>query len=157
MDHQFCVDVPRIVFFVDSEWIPSSEPNEVWERLIEEYDGDILVVKNAAECFKQQFLSDYYIDELHDINFDCDDTENLISHNRYRVTINSKTGYLTIEKDFVHSLVVEGDFYNIDYCILTVVFDPYLNKEVNHKWTYTIDSMRSGSRSLILDKSFNDI
>lgn len=158
MDHQFCVDVPRIVFFVNSEWVPSSDPKEVWERLLLEYDGDVTVATAAAECFKQQFLSDYYINELHDINFYTgDDRENLLSYRLYRITLNTTTGHLTVEKDFIRTVIVDGESYDIDYCLLTVVYDPFCQLEVNSRWMYTIDSMRNGRKSIILTNNLSDL
>lgn len=149
MDHQFCVDVPRIVIFVDDEWLPSDNPREVWERLLLEYNGDVNVTAAAAECFKQQFLSEHYINELYEINF-IDGGETLLSHRLYRITLNTASGHLTIEKDFIRSLIIDGEFFNIDYCLLTVVFDPFLRHEVNIRWLYTIDNSRSGNRSTVI-------
>ena len=157
MDEQFIVDVPRLVFFVDEEWIPSSEPAEVWERLMVEYD-DTEVATSAAHCFKQSFLSDYYIHELTDIGFNGseDGSENLLSHSNYKITLNTLSGFLTITKDFIYTVVLDGDVYNIDYCVLTVVYDPYIKKEVNCNWHYTIDRLRTQNKSLILEKDFFD-
>lgn len=159
MDEQFIIDVPRIVLFVDEEWIPSSEPQEVWDRLIAEYDGDMRVVQRAARCLKQCFLSDYYINEITDINFlgTDDGSENLLSHSIYKIVINSLSGQITITKDFIHSIIYDGEMYEMDYCILTVVYDPYVDKEISCNWNYTIhDMMKSNKKSFILSKQATD-
>ena len=162
MDNQFKVDAPRLVFYVDEEWVPSTEPEEVWDRLMIEYDNDETVVIAASKCFKQSFLSDYYINEMTDINFDGseDGGENLLSHNNYKVSLNTMCGFITVTKDFIHSVVLDGDMYNIDYCILTIVYDPYVDKEVSCNWHYTIDNMRTqavNKRSLILTEEILDV
>lgn len=151
MDDQFKVDVPRLCVFIDYEWVPSSDPKEVWERIILEYNGEMDIVKRVSGCMKQQFLSDYYINEMTDLNFNlCESDENLISHHKYNVTINTNTGFVTVEKDFIHTCITEGDAFDMDYCVLTVVYDPYNDKEISSKWLYTIDNMRNNSRSFIL-------
>jgi hypothetical protein len=147
MDGQFTVDVPRIVFFVDHEWVPTTEPAEVWDRLVQEYNGDKSVATHAAACFKQQFLAEHYISEVDDLN----GGEILTSHVRYRVTLNTSTGLLTIEKDFLHAVVLAGDLFNRDFCVLTIVFNPYTNREVHSKWVYTIDNMRNCKKSIVLE------
>jgi hypothetical protein len=162
MDTQFKVDTPRITFFVDELWIPSSDPSEVWDQLILEYAGDMGVVTTASQCFKQSFLSDYYIHELTDIEFNGsgEGGENLLSHGNHKITLNTLSGLLTITKDFIYTIVLDGDVYNIDYCVLTIVYDPYIQKEVNCNWHYTIDHLRPHSavkKSLILEKDFFEI
>ena len=157
MDEQFKLDVPRLACYVGNEWVPSSEPEEVWERLVTEYDGDKVVAESAAQCFKQSFLSDYYIHELTDIEFNGsgDGGENLLSHSNYKITLDTLSGFITITKDFIYTVVLDGDVYNFDYCVLTVVYDPYTRKEVNCNWHYTIDSLgthRDMKKSLILEK-----
>lgn len=162
MDEQFKVDVPRLIFFVDEEWVPSSDPEEVWQRILTEYDNEVKVAESATKCFKQSFLSDYYIHELADINFVGSDegSENLLSHNSYKVSINTMSGYITVTKDFIHSVVLDGDVYNIDYCVLTIVYDPYADKEISCNWHYTIENMRervANKRSQILSREPGDL
>lgn len=140
MDEQFKVDVPRLVFFVDREIVPSSNPIEVWERILLEYGGDLETACRAAQCFKQSFLSKYYIHELVDINFigSANGGENLLSHNNYTIKICPMSGHVTVTKDFVHSVVLDGDVFDIDYCVLTVTYDPHSDKEINYNWKYSL-------------------
>jgi hypothetical protein len=146
MDNQFKVDVPRIVFFVGDEWIPTCNPQEVWDRLLLEFDNDEGVVENAANCFKQQFLSEHYINEvLHFSN-----GEVLLSHRRHRIILDEHTKLLRVEKDFIFSVVFEDEDFNLDYCMLKILYDPFKNEQVDARWNYTLNGMRSGARSAIL-------
>lgn len=151
MDYQFRVDVPRLVFFIGEEWVPTSDPVEVWERLMTELDGNLMVVKNAAKCFKQQFLSDYYISEVADFT----DGEALLSHRRHRITMDEHTKLIRVEKDFIYSLILDGENFNLDYCMLKILYDPYRNEEVDARWNYTMNNMKSGSRSIILNSDLD--
>lgn len=151
MDHQFKVDVPRIVFFIGEEWIPTSDVNEVWERLSHELDGDLFVTSNAAKCFKQQFLSEYYISET----FGFAENEVLLSHRRHRISMDEHTKLMRIEKDFIYALIIDGEKFVLDYCMLKILYDPYQDEEVDARWHYTMNSLKSGTRSMILNSKLS--
>lgn len=136
MDRQFDVDVPRVVFFIDDEYVPTKCPRLVFDRLVREFGGDERVACNVSNCFKQQFLSDHYIRET--IGFCAD--ENLLSHGTYSITLDKKTKTIRVDKDFIHSLIVDGDLFNLDYCVLRITFDPFKNVELGVEWDYTIKS-----------------
>lgn len=140
------VDVPRMVVFISEEWIPSDKPQEVWDRLLDQYEGDVEVVERASKCFKQQFLADFYIDEVTDIGISgAANGENLVSHRKYRVTVNALTSLITIEKDFLHTIVLDGDFFTLDYCMLTVMYDPYTDTVPLLNWNYSMKRMRGNN------------
>lgn len=155
MDQQFRVDVPRLVFFIGEEWIPTSDPDEVWGRLLEEFDNNVVVATNASSCFKQQFLSNHYIHEIANFTAFTSD-EVLLSHRKYTVTMDEHTKLIKVEKDFVYSVVIDGDFFNLDYCMLKIIYDPYRDEEVDARWNYTMHGMRSGARSMILNSTLDE-
>lgn len=150
---QFNLDCPRMVIFIDEEWIPSSEPNEVWDRLVDVFGGDEIVAYRATHYCTQIPLATHYIQEVMDIQ-GIHINEHLLSHNYHVVTINSLSKTMEIKKDFVQSYIFGGEDYQIDHCTLKINYDPKYDIEYNLKWNYVVNNMRnSQKRSIILEDS----
>ena len=151
---QFNLDCPRMVIFIDEEWIPSSEPSEVWTRLLEVFDNDETIAFCAAKYCTQIPLANHYIQEVIDMHmFHVD--EHLLSHNYHVVVINSTTKLLEVKKDFVQSYIKDGEEYQMDYCNLKIIYNPADDNELSVTWNYIVHGLRDDGRKsrILLDSS----
>ena len=152
---QFNLDCPRMVIYIDDEWIPSSEPNEVWDILKEVFNGDENIAYRACYYCTQIPLANHYIQEVMDMRM-IHLNEHLLSHTSHVVTIYSSSKTMKIKKDFIQSYIYEGEEYQLDYCTLEFSYNPFENIEYNKKWKYTIQNMRDTDKRYIFDSSYSN-
>jgi hypothetical protein len=152
---QFNVDVPRLKVFFGEEWFDSTDPDEVWERLLQTYSGNEEVTRKAAYYFTQQSLAQHYIEEAMEMlctgNVQSD--EHLLSHGYHTVVVDPVTGILEVTKDFIYTCIIDGESYDIDVVTLTLKYDPWADDEYPPDWRYTINTMMNHRGSLILNDS----
>lgn len=122
---------PHLVLFIDDEWIPFSDATEVWECLMDFYDGNTLVACNAAQycIFKTKCVRAH---------------QHVIRLKRY-------TKLLTLTMDFDKFV----DTYVTDLCIVTIEYDPDADIEISKVQTHVVADMQdhAGKYSILLDSS----
>lgn len=143
---QFNIDCPRMVIFIDEEWIPSEDPSEVLERFNEVFNNNELQVHRAATYCTQMPLANHYVKEVMEIQL-FHLNEHLLSHDYHVVKINSTSKTMKIKKDFIQSYIIDGDEYQLDYCSLILNYDPLTNIEYNVEWDYAISDLHRSKSS----------
>lgn len=136
MDRNFQVDVPRLTIFFDQEWIPSDEPDTVWEEILELYNYNECLTTRAAYYCTQAAIADAYIEEASNLPPD----EHLISgqNQRHHVIFSRLDRTVTVRKELSHSYIHDGETYHTDMCSLTIIYDPLIDKELLCDWRYHI-------------------
>lgn len=154
---QFFLDCPRMTIYLDNEWIPSPNPQEVWERFNVIF-GNEDIAYNASKYCTQTPLADHYIKQMKDIRMYHND-EHLLSHNTHIVRIHDISKTMTVTKKFIQSYIKDGENYEMDYCTLNIDYDPKINKEYNIKWIYSINDMvfkKYSKENILLDDNLFD-
>lgn len=131
--HQFNVDCHRVRIFIDDELIePSTPPNKV-RALIFEIFGP--VTDRVVRYCTQIPLAKHYIEKVTDMQ-SKHVNEHLLSDSDHKVIIHRDMKMVTIKKNFIQSYIDEGENYDIDYCQLTILYNPILDEEVSVSWDF---------------------
>lgn len=150
---QFYLDCHRMTIYIDEEWIPSSEPKKVWERLLEVFDNDELIVFRVGKYCTQIPLAKHYIQKAIDIK-QCHSDEHLLSSDNHIICVDTVKRNLQVKKNFVQSYISDGEEYELDYCQLSIVYDPIKDIEISVTWKdYVHDLLDSDKRSRILSNN----
>lgn len=144
--NQFKIDVPRITFFVDDEWIPTSNPIEVVTILKELYPNRY-VRELAMKYFTQVPLAKHYKQQIQQFK---STKEHLLSVGPHRIRISRDDGIINVTKQFQYAYIVNGEPYDIDLVNLTISYDPKKDLEIDITWDYTIHNFQNMNSSIIL-------
>lgn len=129
---QFFLDIGRMEIFFDGTRVCTRDPDEFWRMLLRAHGMNPVTALRTAHYFTQECLSTPYVCAARTLPPD----EHLLSGGAHRVYLQTMRGCVRVEKEFRHALIVDGEDYTIDYCTLTLTYDPWSDALLGAHWSF---------------------
>jgi hypothetical protein len=144
----YYTDVQRIKLYLNNSLVDTSDPESLWNELLELLDGSICELFRIIPYITQVFLTDLYINEIKKLNHDeqlmCDPL-----HTVYLVIENACEWRVTVKQKMIKIFNHE---WNLDTCTIIV----NRNSRMSHDMIeiqYDADGLNQTTGSIILDKA----